>query len=345
MDYEGHRREGRIFPELHDDGRGFARQSEGSAEDWREQPLTHTREPYSGEHRRPVEMRESRKNSTSSLWLAFSLLLVVLAGATLFGYRTLQEQNIQVSRIPTLLKSMTTANGRMDNLEDQLKAWSQNWQGLSGQVDKLEKRVSVGYRSARRHAEALTAKLHKQIEIEMAARDRVVNARLDQLTSAQRSSEEREARLQQQLSDTRQEIAALRQETDGDLALLHQHVAGNEQQVNNLSRQVERERVDFELTRNQITELSPDITMDLLSTNVAYQRFSGWVYFEPDRRYLWVRDQGVAQPVVFYDRQRARQYQLIVTGLHQDSATGYLLLPSTDAELSSDVVVNAPAGQ
>jgi hypothetical protein len=108
---------------------------------------------------------------------------------------------------------------------------------------------------------------------------------------------------------------------------------------------MKRQRVDFELTRNQITDLSPEITMDLTATNTQYQRFSGWVYFEPDRRYLWVRDQGVSQPVIFYGREKGRQYQLILTGIRENSATGYLLLPATGSVLSSEVIEGATAGQ
>jgi predicted nucleic acid-binding Zn-ribbon protein len=345
MDFEKDRGNGKIFPELRDEGRGFTWDSEEPAADWREQPLEPIRDAKASHDPRRAAARDSRRGSTGPLWLVLAFLLVLLAGVSFYGYQKLLDAHIRLSQVPALLNSMTAFDGRMNNVETQMRAWTENFQGLPSRVGKLEKRVKVDYGSARRHAEALTAQLRKQIQDQMRARERVVDARLDQLTSDQKSAAEREARLQQQLSDAQQEIAALRQETNGDLALLDQHVAGNEQQVNNLTQQVERGRVNFELSKNQIAELSPEITMDLTSTDVTYQRYSGWVYFQPDHRYLWVRDQGVAQPVVFYDQQQARQYQVVVTGLHGGSATGYLLLPATGAVLSSQVAEDEPAGQ
>ena len=335
----------RIFPGLHDAASKSAPEIHERAAEWDDHPF----EPEwgrgaSGTARRVV-VSKSRGASTGSLWLALMFLLVALAGISILGYRTLLDANIRLSQVPAMLRSISTMDGRVGNLETQLHAWTEKFQGLPDRVAKLEKRVTADYLHARRHAEVLTAQLQKQIQDEMNKRDAVVDSRLDELTTAQKDAEQREARFQQQLSDAQRQIASLRQETNGDLALLHEHVAGNEEQMNSLAQQMKRQRVDFELTRNQITDLSPEITMDLTATNTQYQRFSGWVYFEPDRRYLWVRDQGVSQPVIFYGREKGRQYQLILTGIRENSATGYLLLPATGSVLSSEVIEGATAGQ
>jgi predicted nucleic acid-binding Zn-ribbon protein len=345
MDFENDRREGKIFPELRSDAPESAHQSAEPLSDWRDQPLEPKPELRAREIRPQMVVRDSQHASTGPLWLALTFLLVVLAGASIFGYRTLEDQGIQLNQIPAMLKSMATADGRLNNLESQLQVWSQNWQDLSGRTDKLEQKVSVDYHRARRHAEALTAQLGKQIQDQMDARTKVVDARLEQLDSAQKSEDARVAQLKQELSDAQNEIASLRQETNGDLALLHQHVAGNEQQMNDLSQQVERQRLDFEVTQNRIAELSPEISMDLTATDVRYQRFSGWVYFEPDRRYLWVRDQGVSQPVVFYDQQQAKQYQVVVTSIREGSAAGYLLLPVRRGAIPSEAAGGMPSGR
>ncbi len=345
MSLDNDKHDGRIFPALHHAAPESAPESPERAPVWDDHPFEPTRERRASGAARRVVASEPRSSSTGSLWLALMFLLLVLAGVSFYGYQTLLKANVRLSRIPGMLKSLSTMDGRTGNLESQLHAWTERFQGLPDRVGKLEKRVSADYRNARRHAEFLTTQLQKQIQDEMNKRDAVVDSRLDELTAAQKNAEQREAKLQQELSDAQQQIAALRQETNGDLALLHEHVAGNEQQMNDLASDVHRERVDFELTKNQITDLSPEITMDVTSTNTQYQRFSGWVYFEPDQRYLWVRDQGVSQPVIFYSRRQGRQYQVIVTGIRGNSATGYLLLPATGNTLSSEVMEGAPAGQ
>lgn len=354
MDFDKNRREGEIFPELrHGESeptqepyaQATDRQTRPPA-DWREEPLEPMREPQVREVPRRIVVRESRGGSTGVLWLALTFLLVVLAGASFYGYRTLQEANIRLNQIPTMLRSMATVDGRLDNVESQLSAWSRNWQGLSGRMGKLEKRVGANYRSARRHAEVLTAQLGKQIQDQMEARNRVVDTHLDQLDSAQRSAQAHIADLNRELSEARQEIAALRQDTNGDLALLHEHVAGNEERTNKLAQQVEHERVNFEVAKNRITEVSPEISIDLTKLDTQYQRFSGWVYFEPDRRYLWVRDQGVMQPVVFYDQQQSRQYQVVVTRIRGGAlAAGYLLVPATSGALAPGAAAGAATGK
>ena len=339
---------GVIFPELRDDATEESPEPHEQMTGWDDHPFDtdSVAEPDRFERapRRAV-VRETRSSSNGSLWLALLFLILVLVGVSCYGYQTLLDANIRLSQIPGMLKSLSTLNGRMTNLETQVGDWTGKFQGITGRVASLEKTVSADYRDARRHAEVLTAQLQKQIQDEMNARGKVVDSRLDQLTTAQKNAEQREAQIQQQLSAAQQQIASLRQETNQDLAQLNQHVTGNEEQMNSLARQMKHERVDFELSRNQISQLSPEISMDLTATDTQYMRFSGWVYFEPDQRYLWVRDQGVSQPLVFYDRQQGRQYQVVVTSIRQSSVAGYILLPESGGAPSTEATRGGPAGQ
>jgi predicted nucleic acid-binding Zn-ribbon protein len=343
MDFDNDRHDGKIF-DSRPDSRKHRQESGSRPADWREEPLEPRPESHFQSAQNPTPGK-SRRTSTGPLWLAFTVLLVLLVGASFYGYQTLQDESIRLDQVPVILKSMATANGRLDSLESQLHSWSADSQGLSGRMGTLERRVSANYRSTRKRAEELTAQLAKNIQDQMNARNHVVDARLEQLDSAQQSAQARIAELKQELSDAHQEIASLRQETDGDLALLHDHVAGNEQQMNNLAQQVEHKRVNFEVSKNQIAELSSEISMDLTSTDIQYQRYSGWVYYEPDRRYLWVRNQGAMQPVVFYDRSQGRQYQVVITSIREGSAAGYLLVPPTSSTLSSEVGAGESTGR
>jgi hypothetical protein len=345
MNFNNNQRDEKSFPELLHDARDPRQENRSRPADWREQPLEARPESHIRETSQGTEVRNSGGARTGPLWLALTFLLVVLAGASIYGYETLQDQSTRLDQVPAMLKSMATADGRLDTVESQLRSWPGYWQGLAGRMGKLEKRVRANYLRTRQHAEELTAQLGKQIQDQMEARNRVVDAHLDQLDSGQKNAQARIAELRQELADAHQEIASLRQETNGDLALLHQHVAGNEQQVNDLTQQVARDRVTFEVDKNQIAQLSPDISMDLTATDVPYQRFSGWVYFEPDRRFLWVRNQGVTQPVIFYDQAQARQYQVVVTSLRDGSAAGYLLVPHSSRTLSSEYAGGAPSGK
>jgi predicted nucleic acid-binding Zn-ribbon protein len=356
MNWNKDKNEGRIFPGLRDstrepeesaEHRSREERSVVSPRDWDEAPTRAG--AYEGPRAtlRPKEVRK-RGQGNGGLWLAFTFLLALLAGAAYFGNQTLRDANINLSKVPDMLKSLATVDTRLSDLESQLSAWSRNWQDLSGRLNKVEKNARAEYAGARKHAEVLTAQLRTQVgqlRQQIADRDQAVDARLGQLDASQKSAQERIAQLKQQLSDAQRELASLRQETNGDLTTLHQRVAGNDQQLGQLTSEVERRRVDFELSRNQITNLSSEVTMDLTATDVHYQRYSGWVYFEPDRRYLWIRQQGVAQPVLFYDAQKSRQYEVIVTSLREGSAVGFLLVPQGSSVVQPEPYAGAPAGK
>ena len=47
----------------------------------------------------------------------------------------------------------------------------------------------------------------------------------------------------------------------------------------------------------------------------------------PDGRILWIRGQGIQQPVRFYSHKDERPYELVFTRVSKDSAVGYLLMP------------------
>lgn len=345
--------DGKIFPALHESRPENSKPAEDASRreyenvyagqaDWDEKPIR----PSARENSRNPNLPRKQRG-TGGLWLALTFLLVLLAGAAFIGNQTLQDANIQLNKVPGMLKSLATVDTRLGGLESQLKAWSQNLQDVSGRLNKVEKNARAEYAKARKHAEALTAQVKDQVgqlQKQIADRDRAVDARLDSLDGTQESAQERIAQLQQQLSDARQELASLRQETNGDLATLHQRVAGNNEQLGRLTNEVERHRLNFELSKNQITNLSSEVTMNLTATNVSYQQFSGWVYYEPDHRYLWIHEHGVMQPVVFYDAQKSRQYEVVVTAIRPDSAVGYLLMPHGSSVVQPEPGAGAVAG-
>lgn len=337
------KRNGEIFPDLRRGTTEATEEQKPQTANWQGRPLEPRQEPSTREFRRQSEFHQPVGPKTGRRWLALAFLLAIVAGMSFYGYRVLQ--NIQASQIPSMLNSMTAINSRLGDVEAKVRLWPENWQGLTDRMATLEKRVNANYRSARRHAEVLTTQLEERMTDEMESRNYIVDTRLNQLDAEQKSAQERIAQLRQELSDARQEVASLRHETNGDLALLHQQVAGNGQQVQALADQVERQRVNFELAKNQPSELAPGISMKLTATDARYQRFSGWVYFLPDRRFLWVRHQGVQQPVVFYDQNQARRYEVVISSVRNNSAAGYLLLPVGSGVGGPETAASAAGGR
>jgi hypothetical protein len=116
---------------------------------------------------------------------------------------------------------------------------------------------------------------------------------------------------------------------------IHQSVASTRGDLDALAWRSASQRVDFEVSGSQATEAIPGITVTLKNTSVPYQRVEeGWVHVVPDGRILWIRSQGIQQPVVFYAQNDSRPYQLVFTRITRDGAVGYLVHPGGPPEIN-----------
>jgi hypothetical protein len=341
MEFDKKKSEGKIFPELGHETPKFSLDEPelGGEFDQHKRLRREDREPIVNPRRQPVSHVE--RPSVGSLWMALVFLLLALAGVSFYGYRTLQAGNIQLSQIPEMQNSMTAVKGRVDAVEENLQSLASNWRSLSEQIAQVEKAAKSNYQSARQYSKTLNTVLEQRIEDRLDGRDYIVDSRLDKLDAAQEADLVQINQLRKDLTDARQEIVALRQETNSDLALLHRQASGNDEQLGAIARRLEPERVNFEVSKNQVTSIVPDISVNLMATDVAYQRFTGWVYYLPDRRFLWVHDHGVQQPVVFYGRDNSQQYQVVITSVQNASAAGYLLLPGESNSASRTIAGTA----
>jgi sortase A len=88
-----------------------------------------------------------------------------------------------------------------------------------------------------------------------------------------------------------------------------------------------RGRINFSLSRGHSRTLAPGISIGVDNTNVDDQRMNGWMWVMPDRRTVWLRDQGTHVPVVFYGAEDGKKRELWITTVTETSVTGYLILP------------------
>jgi len=103
------------------------------------------------------------------------------------------------------------------------------------------------------------------------------------------------------------------------------------QQLRLLSDNVNRDRVDFEITRNRTDEVAPGIYLTIQSTDVEQQRIVGWLQIAEDGRTVWIREQSAQKVIVFATRRDARNRELVFTRIDKSGAAGYLLIPTGNA--------------
>jgi hypothetical protein len=62
-------------------------------------------------------------------------------------------------------------------------------------------------------------------------------------------------------------------------------------------------------------------------TDVPDQRMNGWMWILQDRRTIWLRDQGIQDPLVFYGLWDGKKRELWIANVTPSSVTGYLIVP------------------
>ena len=274
----------------------------------------------------------SHRRSLAGLWSVVVMVALALGGVTWYGYRTAQRHDNGFAKLPALEQSLQAAGERINATQTKLETWASDWKGLGDRLGKLEKRVTANVRLVRNYAREQANEVHRQVLTELDNRTEWIQARLSRVESTQESQRARIVEVQEEVAqvrrEMRQQIAQLERETGRELDGARQRVTGTRNDLDRMASQLSRTRVDFELSRNRNQELAPGISMTLKGTNVRYQRVEeGWVQLVPEGRFLWIRSQGIQQPLIFYTQRDSRPYEIVFTRVTKDGAIGYLVHP------------------
>lgn len=292
------------------------------------------------------------------------VLVIIALAAAGFGvyyyYPALRKQGALVMQLPAMQNSLAAVSGRMDAAEQKLQSWTSDRDGLMERMQQVETKMSGALRAARRQTREIVGQAEQRLQAELDRRSAATDARLGQIEAGQQAEQARLAKLQAEVSSVQQEmtqqLAQARQETGRTLASLDQRVGDLDQQTGQsrsrldaLNRQLDRQRINFEVAKNHSRELAQGVSLGITKTNISYRRYSGWVWLLPDRRTLWVRNQSVQEPVIFYTKKDSRPRELVITNITKDSVVGYLLLPAGPAAAEEPAAAvpsnSAPAAQ
>ncbi len=269
------------------------------------------------------EIRELRGH-TRGLTALVALLWLALAGMGVYGYLTLEKLGVSLDQLPGLQESVTALQERLATAEQQLASWTADRDKMNQRVSGVEAKLNRNLKQANQHAQALTALLHQRMQAELDQRAQGLEARLENLEIDRKLDRAR-------VDGVEQQVAGLRADTGRDLSVLNDSLSRNDRILNELSQQLDRQRVDFELAEDRTQELAPGISLRITSSNVSYQRVKGWLWLLSDRRTLWVRNLQAQQALVFYLRGSDVPHELVITQVTKGGVAGYLLLPANGA--------------
>jgi len=260
------------------------------------------------------------------------ILTLAAVGASAYFYLALRNNNINLSRVPEMLQSITTLGGRMDATEAKLRNLAANWGGITNHLAELDRKVDSGLRATRNQARELVAQAAERLQAEMDEQDRAVDARLNNVVSMQSQDRAQLAQLNEQLrgqvASLREQLTAAQQSTGRDLANMQEEVSEGQNSLHTLAQQLHRDKVTFEIVKDSPTELAPGVTLTVLNTDVSYQRFRGYISLTHEGKTLWLNNLNAQEAVDLYAQQYSHPYSLIVTSVSKDGVVGYLLLPA-----------------
>ena len=272
------------------------------------------------------------RHTNGGLWFLLMVLTLAMLGAGAYSYLRLRNNHVTLSQVPGLLRSVPTLGGRMDATEAKLREWSGNWRGLTDHLFQLDQKIDSGLRAARKQTRELVgqASAHLQAELDQHAKE--VDARLSRVESLQKQDQERLAQLNDQLrgqvAGLHEQLSAAQENTGHDLANVQEQVSNSQDNLHTLTQQLHRDKMTFEVVTNSPAQLAPGVTLTVLKTDVAYQRFRGYVSFTDDGRTVWFNNVNANEAVDLYARQDSHPYSLVVTTVNDHGVVGYLLLPA-----------------
>jgi predicted nucleic acid-binding Zn-ribbon protein len=298
---------------------------------------------HTQEQERDLEV-DSRKKITRTLGLLTLLLAITLFGAAWYAYPILQNHTNLLSQLPSFRDSFGSMGKRIEATEEKLRSWTSEEAGLGKRLSNMEREVSTTLQLARRETREFAMQAGQRLEAKMNQRLEPVLARMGKIESSQDAQQARLEQLRTEVgsmrSETARAMAAMQQENSHDFSEVNQQVAWARRDVHDLSKQVEFDRVDFEVSKNRTREVIPGISVKVMKTDSSYQRVDGFIQMVPDGHTLWVRGQGIEQPISFFSQKENRPYELVFSRVNNGSAVGYLLVPATAANKSTAAIPN-----
>jgi hypothetical protein len=274
------------------------------------------------------EVHIDTKQSSGRPWASLAVLAVALLVVAGVGYTALKRNSAQFARFSGLMDSLAAMRQHVSGIENRLNAWKGEHQALVERMKKLDDEFRSGLLQARKQTQAMILEAEDRLQQELDQRTQVLAARLAQTEAAQQNDRARMAKLESEVASAHQELAAFRQAHQQQLASLRRQEAADHNELASIDHMLQTDQVSFEAEKNRNEDIVPGVSLRVTGTNVQYQRFSGYIWFGPDRRTIWIRGQGADRPVVFYSRGNNQAYELVVTRVNRNGTVGYLLLPA-----------------
>ena len=326
------------------------------------QPFDAERDQAAKEHEEALQRIEERRAHSRpglAVFLGTAGLLAALLGAlALYTYSVATRPDSSPERITALEHTVGVVNQDTNN---RLSSWNQDRDQLRQQIEQtgsdLLRRFDLAKKQTGESFEAMSRKLRADVEQSIGG----LSAKVDGLETSRGADQAQVASLKQELTHVQgeldkqaRELAVTRERLDTVNANAERQLAAvkdNTQRVqetamrtrqdfDSLNNKLAVDRIDFEIAKGHVRQITPEISINVTGIDLAYHRIDGWMWVMPDRRTVWLRKASTAEPVTFYGHDDGKKRELVLTGLTKNSVNGYLLLPKGSTTTAAVAAAN-----
>jgi len=291
------------------------------------------------------EQPKSAPHGHHAIWTVAAILFTIalVSASTWWLNSELQYQGSSVAKLLGLQQTVDSLSQRMIGTEKALATFPAEMNKVTGRVDALDKKVTAAQRAlAAKPAVAPTPASPAVAELGNSVAQ--LNERLATLQTRHEDEAAQIEALRQELSNARTEttdqIAAVRsaipKDAMPDVAGLREAVDQNQASISSLANKMDRDRHDFEIREDRAIEVVPGVMLTIRDTNVGRQEISGWLYVESEHRFVFLKNQGLLQPITVYGVYgKNAPHEIVITRVRKDDAVGFVLSPKTESAISA----------
>jgi hypothetical protein len=300
---------------------------------------THSFEEW--ENDQSIESLISHRRGTSGLWTGLAVVAVAMVVAAAYGYSVVSQHNTELTRLSRRMTSLGALSDRADDMETRFSEYNAKQASLAAQIKKMDTDWKSGVDDVRLHAAVLVGSARQRENNDLNLRTAALNAHFAEINSRQQADQVLIGQLERELASTQQALVSAKAAYTRELATLRQQQAVSQQEVDSLNNVLSTDQVDFEVAKNRDEEIVRGVSLHLSGTDLAHQKFRGWIWIAGSRRRIWVHNHPAALPVAFYPKPDGVAYELIVTKVGPEEVAGYLLMPSDANSQHQDMAANS----
>ena len=272
-----------------------------------------------------------------------TILALMIAGAAWYAYPILKRHDSSLVQLVHTQQALDKIDGSLQAQRSNVAEWSMGQQQLRDEVTRLGREMRSRIEAVRKETGQTGDNLLHTVQAQIERQIETMKSRVAALESSREADKAQIATLRAQLGQVRDEVteqtrqlSAVRGQMENQnrdagteirLASLQESEQRDRESVEAINNRLAVQRIDFEVTKGYSRELAPGISLKITRTDAAFRRVSGWMWVLPDRRTIWLRQQGAQEPVDFYGYDDGMKRELVITSVSKRSVAGYLLLP------------------